>query len=137
MGEVTRLSRVMTLMLGAGLSLQETMELLPQTTTNILFREDLEDVRSSLFLGEGLAYPMATKALFPPLMVQMVRVGEDSNSLGSTMAIVANFFESAAEDRADALVTLITPISIITLAGLVGFVAISIIMPMYSITGAF
>ncbi len=137
MGEIARLGRTMSLMLSAGLSLQEVMELMPETTTNSVFKDALEQVKRRLFLGQGLAYPMAANPLFPPLMLQMVRVGEDSNTLDSTMRVVADFFEEQAEQRTTALVSMITPVSTIILAGLVGFVALSVIMPMYSLTGTF
>jgi type IV pilus assembly protein PilC len=137
MGELARLGRTMSLMLTAGLSLQDTMELMPETTTNSLFKTSLAQVRSRLFLGQGLAYPMAADPLFPPLMLQMVRVGEDSNTLDVTMKVVADFYEAAAEQRTQAIVTLITPLSTIILASLVGFVALSVIMPMYNLTSAF
>ena len=66
----------------------------------------------------------------------MARVGEDGNTL-DVMRVVADFFEEAAEQRTTALVSMITPVSTIILAGLVGFVALSVIMPMYSLTGTF
>ncbi len=66
----------------------------------------------------------------------MVRVGEDSNTLDVTMRVVADFFEEAAEPRTAALASMITPVSTILLAGLVGFVARSVIMPMYRLTGS-
>ena len=137
MGEIARLGRTMSLMLTAGLSLQEVMELMPETTTNSVFKDALLQVKRRLFLGQGLAYPMAANPLFPPLMLQMVRVGEESNTLDVTMRVVADFFETAAEQRTEALVSMITPVSTIILAGLVGFVALSVIMPMYSLTGTF
>ena len=94
-------------------------------------------MRERLFLGEGLAYPMAAIPLFPPLMLQMVRVGEDSNTLPITMGVVADFYETVAAERTQAMVALITPLSTIFLAGGVGFIALSVIMPMYNLTGAF
>ena len=137
MGEIARLGRTMSLMLSAGLSLQEVMELMPETTTNSVFKDALEQVKRRLFLGQGLAYPMAANPLFPPLMLQMVRVGEESNTLDVTMRVVADFFEAEAEERTTALVAMITPVSTILLAAMVGFVALSVIMPMYSLTGSF
>ena len=137
MAELARMSRTMSLMLSAGLPLQEVMEVLPRTTSNILIREALSQMRERLFLGEGLAYPMAANPMFPPLMLQMVRVGEDSNSLPITMGVVADFYEAEAAERTQTMVALITPLSTIFLAGMVGFIALSVIMPMYNLTGAF
>ena len=137
MGELARMSRTMSLMLDAGLPLQDTMEIIPRTSSNILFRERLERLRQQLFLGEGLAYPMAGMPVFPPLMLQMVRVGEDSNTLGVTMGVVADFYETAAADKTNAMVALLTPATTVGMAGFVGFVAMSVIMPLSSLTQSF
>jgi type IV pilus assembly protein PilC len=137
MAELGRFARSLSVLVGAGLKLQEIMELLPQSTTNRVFRDALEHVHERLFLGEGLADPMSRLAIFPPLMVQMVAVGEESNSLDFTMGVVADFYETAAEEKAATMVGMIGPFSTIGIALLVGFIALSVIMPMYTLTGAF
>jgi len=137
MSELGRFARSLSVLVGAGLKLQEIMELLPQSTTNRVFRDALEHVHERLFLGEGLADPMSRLAIFPPLMVQMVAVGEESNSLDFTMGVVADFYETAAEEKTAAMVGMIGPFSTIGIALLVGFIALSVIMPMYTLTGAF
>ena len=75
--------------------------------------------------------------IFPPLLVQMVAVGEESNTLDFTMGVVADFYETEAEERTAAMVGLIGPLSTVGIALLVGFIALSVIMPMYTLTGAF
>jgi len=137
MSELGRFARSLSVLVGAGLKLQEIMELLPQSTTNRVFRDALHHVHERLFLGEGLAEPMSRLDIFPPLMVQMVAVGEESNSLDFTMGVVADFYETAAEEKTAAMVGLIGPFSTIGIALLVGFIALSVIMPMYTLTGAF
>ena len=117
LGELARMSRTMSLMLSAGVALQDTMEILPRNTSNSIIREAMLQMRERLFLGEGLAYPMAAIPLFPPLMLQMVRVGEDSNTLPITMGVVADFYETVAAERTQAMVSLITLLSTIFLAG--------------------
>jgi type IV pilus assembly protein PilC len=67
----------------------------------------------------------------------MVAVGEESNSLDFTMGVVADFYETTAEEKTTAMVSMIGPISTIAIAFLVGFIAISVLMPMYTLTGAF
>ena len=113
------------------------MEIIPRTSDNSLFRETLERLRQQLFLGEGQAFPMAAMPVFPPLMLQMVRVGEDSNTLGVTMGVVADFYEVAGADKTNAMVALLTPGITIVMAAFVGFVTLSVIMPMYSLTESF
>ena len=137
LSELGRFARSLSVLMTAGLKLQETMELLPQSTTNMVFRDALNKVNERLLLGEGLADPMTRISLFPPLLVQMVAVGEESNTLDFTMGVVADFYETAAEEKTASLVGMIGPISTIGIALLVGFIAISVLMPMYTLTGAF
>lgn len=137
MSELGRFARSLSVMISAGLKLQESMELLPQSTTNIVVRDALNKVNERLLLGEGLSAPMSRVSMFPPLLVQMVAVGEESNTLDFTMGVVADFFETAAEEKTSAMVGMIGPVSTIGIAFLVGFIAVSVIMPMYTLTGAF
>lgn len=136
-GELGRFARTMSVMIGAGLSLQEMMEMVPQSTNNQILRDALNRVKDGLFLGEGLAGPMSHQDIFPPLLVQMVMVGEESNTLDFTLGVVADFYETTAEEKTASMVGMLGPISTIGIAFLVGFIAISVLMPMYTITGAF
>ncbi len=137
MSELGRFARTLAVLVGAGLKLQEIMGMLPQSTDNRVFRNALNRVNESLLLGEGLADPMSRIDIFPPLLVQMVAVGEESNTLDFTMGVVADFYETAAEEKATAMVGLIGPLSTIGIALMVGFVAVSVILPMYTLTGVF
>ncbi len=137
MSELGRFARTLSVMVSAGIKLQETMEILPQSTTNMVFRDALNRVNERLLLGEGLAGPMSRISVFPPLLVQMVAVGEESNTLDFTMGVVADFFETTAEEKISAMVGMIGPVSTIGIALMVGFIALSVVMPMYTLTGAF
>lgn len=137
MSELGRFARTISVLVGTGLKLQEIMEMLPQSTTNRVFRNALDYINERLVLGEGLAAPMAQQSLFPPLLVQMVAVGEETNTLDFTMGVVADFYETSAEEKIDTMVGLIGPVSTIGIALLVGFIAMSVIMPMYTLTGSF
>lgn len=137
MADLARFSRTMAMLISAGLSLQEIMELIPQTSSNSVIRNALNQVREGLLLGEGLSEPMSRLDIFPPLIVQMVAVGEESNTLNFTMEVVANFYEVTSDEKMSALVSMMGPMSTILIALFVGFIAVSVLMPMYSITGAF
>ncbi len=137
MGELARVARAMSVLIAAGLSLQEIMELVPQTSNNKVIRSALMEINERLLLGEGLSEPMSRIALFPPLLVQMVAVGEESNTLAFTLGVVADFYEVTSEEKTAAMVGLIGPLSTVLISIFVGFIALSVIMPMYSLTGAF
>ncbi|MBI4283536.1 MAG: type II secretion system F family protein [Chloroflexi bacterium] len=137
LGELARFSRTMSVLINTGLGLQEIMELAPQSSSNKVIRDALSQVNERLILGEGLSEPMSRISLFPPLLVQMVAVGEESNTLGFSLGVVADFYETTSAEKMNAMVGMIGPLSTIGIALLVAFIAISVLMPMYSITGAF
>jgi len=137
MSELGRFARTLSVLVSSGLKLQEIMETAPQATSNRVFRDALNEVHDRLMLGEGLSAPMSHIDIFPPLLVQMVAVGEESNTLDYTMGVVADFYETTAEEKATAMVGMLGPLSTIGIAGLVGFIALAVILPMYTLTGAF
>lgn len=137
MAELARFSRTVSILVAAGLPLQDIMTTMPQTTSNRVIRRSLGRIQEGLMLGQGLSGPMAAEPLFPPLLVQMVAVGEESNSLDFTLGVVADFYETAAEEKMAALVGFIQPAVTLAMALVTGFIALSVIMPMYTITGAF
>jgi len=137
LGELARFSRTMSVLIGTGLSLQEIMELAPQSSNNKIIRDALYQVNEGLILGEGLSGPMSRIDLFPPLLVQMVVVGEESNTLDFTLGVVADFYEISAEEKMNTMVGMVGPLSTILIAVFVGFIAISVLMPMYTLTGSF
>ncbi len=135
-GEMGRISRTISMLLEAGLPLQDIMEILPGTSSNYLIRGSLTKLHQGLLLGEGLAGPMAKDDLFPDMMVQMVAVGEESNSLDSSLRVIADLYEATAEERLNAFASMITPLSTVFIGAMAGFIALSIVMPIYSITGS-
>jgi type IV pilus assembly protein PilC len=137
MGEIARFSRTMSVLISAGLSLQDIMAMIPQSSNNRVMRDALAQVNEGLMLGRGMAEPMSRLDIFPPLLVQMVAVGEESNTLDFTLGVVADFYEVTAQEKTSALLGMIGPLSTIVIALGVGFIAISVLMPMYTLTGAF
>ena len=137
MSELGRFSRTVSVLISSGMNLQEIMQMAPYSTNNYIFRNALNELREKLYLGEGLAIPMSRIDLFPTLLIQMVAVGEESNTLDFTLGVVADFCESTADEKAGTIVSLIAPLATVGIALLVGFIAISVLMPMYTLTGAF
>ena len=134
--EIGRFSRTASVLLHAGLPLQEVMETVPQTSGNRAIRQSLAKVNQDLIRGEGVYGPMSGEDVFPPLMTEMVLVGEESNTLESTLSVVADFYEEATDEQIDSMVGIITPLSTILIAMVVAFIAVSIMLPMYSMTQA-
>ena len=135
LSELSRFSRTMSVLVSSGLSLQEIMEVVPHASNNKVIQESLNQINQGLILGEGLSEPMSRIDIFPPLLVQMVAVGEESNTLDFTMGVVADFYEVTAEEKTSAMGGMLGPISTIGIALFVGLIALSVLMPMYSLMG--
>ncbi len=135
LAELSRCCRIMSLLYRVGLPLPEIMALAIQGSGNQVMAESLTEVREELIQGEGLAKPMARRELFLPLMVQMVGVGEETGHLDNALDTVALSYEVEADDRTSSAVGLIQPVLTIAIALVVGFIALSLLLAMYSIYG--
>jgi type IV pilus assembly protein PilC len=135
LSELGRCCRTMALLFKVGLPLPEIMSLATHSSNNRVVVEALTEVRQDMIRGEGLSRPMARRELFLPLMVQMVGVGEETGNLDNTLTTVAESFETEADDRTNTAVGLIQPVMTIIIGIIVAFVALALIMAMYSIYG--
>jgi type IV pilus assembly protein PilC len=135
-GAVARLCRSTSTLLQAGISLPEILEMSIRAQSNTLIRAALEQVHSELLQGHGLADPLAKHPVFPSMLVQMVRVGEETGSLDSNMDTLAVFYEDEVDRTVDALSSAVEPALTIFIGGIVAFVAVAVIYPMYSLMGA-
>ncbi len=133
LSNTSRLSRTMAILFKAGVPLSEVMDLVVQTTANQIVREALVEVREELLRGEGLSKPLANAKLFPAMLVQMVEVGEQTGTLDANLETIGEFYARETDERIRTLTGLIQPTMTLAMGAVVGFIAISIIMPMYGI----
>ena len=131
-----RFCQTTSMLLKAGLRLPQIMDIVAQTTGNGVIRQALRDVREKLVQGQGLSQPMAANALFPPLLVEMAVVGEKTGNMDSTLATLAVFYEERVDQKINTLISMIEPTLTVVIGLAVGFIALSIITPLYSIMGA-
>ena len=135
LNELSRACRSISLLFNAGLPLTEIMPLVIQGAGNRVMAQALYNVQVDMLKGEGLAKPMSKNRIFLPMMVQMVKVGEESGSLDTSLLAVAQNYETEAQDKTKSLIALIQPVMTIVIAGMVGLIALSMVSAMYSIYG--
>ncbi|OGN99915.1 MAG: hypothetical protein A2Y58_04865 [Chloroflexi bacterium RBG_13_51_52] len=135
LNELARCSRSISLLYTAGLPLTEIMPLVVQGCSNRVMAQALFGVQSEMLKGEGLAKPMSKNKLFLPMMVQMVKVGEETGNLDASLQAVANNYEAEAQDKTKSLIAMIQPTMTIVIAGIVGVIALSMVSAMYSMYG--
>jgi len=111
------------------------MPLVIQGCSNRVMAQALYKVQEEMLKGEGLAKPMSKSPLFLPMMVQMVKVGEETGSLDASLQAVANNYEAEAQEKTKNFIALIQPVMTIFIAGIVGLIALSMVSAMYSMYG--
>ena len=131
LNELSKLARSISVLFKAGLPLTEILPLVIQSTGNKVVSEALLHIRDDMLGGEGLSRPMAKYPVFLPMMVQMVRVGEETGNMDATLMSVAQSYEAESEDRTKALITMIQPVMTIVIGLVVGLMALSLVSAMY------
>jgi type IV pilus assembly protein PilC len=132
-GQVARFTRTASVLIQAGLPLAEVMELILQTVDNTVVYAALDRVRLALLSGQGLSGPLAAERIFPLMLSQMVMVGEETGTLEANLATLADFYEDETDRSVKNLASLMEPALTVFVGGIVGFIAVSIVMPMYSV----
>lgn len=135
-GTVARFSRTMATLLQAGLPLTEVMELTKQTIDNLIIGEAIEQVRIETLKGRGMSDSLAQIEFFPKLLPFMVRVGEETGTLDAHLATLSDFYEEEVDRAIKAMTSMMEPAMTIAVGLIVGFVAVSVIMPMYGLLGS-
>ncbi|NLE09539.1 MAG: hypothetical protein GX631_09840 [Dehalococcoidales bacterium] len=125
----------MSLLFNSGLPLPEIILLAAKSSGNKVITEGLLNVHSGMVRGEGISGPMSQNKLFLPMMVQMVKVGEETGSLDKTLIAVANSFETEGEEKMKSMIGLIQPTMTIVIGGVVGGIAMVLMSAMTSMYG--
>lgn len=134
-GNSARFSRTLSTLLSAGLQLTESMDLTGETIQNVVLKEEIDHLKQETIQGRGIAAPLANSRYFPKMVAQVVRVGEETGSLDSQLLTLAAYYEEEVDRSLETLTGLLEPGMVIFVGLIVAFVAISIIMPMYSLLG--
>ena len=135
LNQLARYCRSISLLFRTGLPLTEIIPLVAQGSSNRAMAEALLGVQQGMVKGEGLSQPMAKNKLFLPMMVQMVRVGEETGNLDITLLAVARSYETEAEDKTLRLIALIQPTMTLAIGLVIGLIALSLTSAMYSMYG--
>jgi type IV pilus assembly protein PilC len=133
---LNRFARTLAMVLKAGVPLGQTFEAVIASTGNRVFQRGLTTVKEQMTSGEGFAGPLIRTHLFPPMLTQMVRVGEETGTLDTYLEQAAEFYEEDLEYRIRAMTSLIEPVMTVAVGVVVGFIAVSLISAMYGLVGA-
>jgi type IV pilus assembly protein PilC len=133
---LARMLRALGTLSGAGVSLLLALEMAGQTAQDVIFEAAISQIRQNVEQGVSLAEAVIKTGAFPPIICQMMAVGEKSGRLSDVLLRVAKFFERDVDARLKTLSAVIEPFMIVFLGLIIGFIAISIISPIYCLVGS-
>jgi type IV pilus assembly protein PilC len=130
---LARWSRTFSGSVASGVPMLQAIKLTGETAGNIVVEQAMNDVYASVKRGGSLAGPIEGNPIFPPMVGHMVAVGEETGQLEHMMTKIADFYEAEVDAKVKALTALIEPIMIVFVGGMVGFIVISMYLPLFSL----
>ncbi|WP_246940871.1 type II secretion system F family protein [Bacillus pinisoli] len=130
---IARMTRTLSSLFSSSVPILQAMSIVENVVENEVMAKVISESRNSLERGVSLTEPMKKHWAFPPLVTQMIAIGEETGSLDAMLGKVADFYEKEVESTTDRLKSLIEPIMIVLLSGIVGTIVTAIIVPMFDI----
>ena len=130
--QIARISRTCAMLLEAEVGLAPALQLARAGIGNALIRKAFDDAEESLMSGHGIAEALSRHPILPSMFIQLITIGEASNSLPRTMADAADAYQKQFDGRLNTMLGMLEPASTLVVGGIVGFIAMSMFVPIYS-----
>jgi general secretion pathway protein F len=130
---IARFTRTLAILLKSGVPVLPSMDIVKNVVNNRVLQHVIEEARDNIREGQDIASPLRRSQLFPPLATHMIAVGEKSGKLEDMLLRVADSFETDVETTVQGLTALIEPLMILLMGSVVGFIALSILLPIFQI----
>lgn len=130
---LARFSRTLATLLSSGVPILSAMETVAGTVSNDIISDAILEARARIREGDRIAEPLAKSRLFPPMVVQMISIGEESGALDPMLSKVADFYEDEVDSALASLTSAIEPVLIIALGVVVGFIVIALFLPLVAV----
>ncbi len=132
---VARFTRTLGTLLSSGVPILDALEIVAKTAGNVIVEEAILYSRLKIAEGKNMAQPLLETNVFPPMVVQMVGVGEQTGALDTMLNKIADFYEQEVDVAVSAMTSLIEPVMMVGIGGTVGVVLIAMYLPIFSIAG--
>jgi type IV pilus assembly protein PilC len=132
---ISRFCRTLGTLLQSGVPIMQALEIVGKASGNEVVAEVVSKVRDSVREGESIAVPLQLSGMFPPLVTQMVSVGEETGNLDGMLSKIADFYDTEVDYMLSSLTSLLEPLMILGMGFVVGFIVISVFLPLYQIIG--
>jgi len=133
---ITRFARNLSMMISAGVPLMAALELVGSSANNWVIENALDETREAMANGRSFSTTLATHEIFPPIVAQMIMVGEESGSLPQMLDSIGDFYDDEVKELTESLASAIEPVMIVGIGGLIGGMIVALYMPMFSMVSA-
>ena len=130
---LARWSRTFSALMGAGVPLLQAIDITKQTAGNVVVEEAMDNVTTSVKAGGTIAQPLMDSPVFPSMVGHMVKVGEETGALTTMLSKIGDFYEDQVSASVKALTSILEPVMIVFVGGIVGFIVISMYLPLFSV----
>ena len=130
---VAKFSRTLSTMMSSGVPILEGLTIVSKTSGNVVVENALLKTRQSITEGRSIAEPLAETGIFPPMVIQMISVGEATGALDSMLSKIANFYDDEIDVAVDSMTALLEPVMMVFLGGVVGGMIIAMYLPIFKL----
>ena len=128
---MARFSRTLSTLVSAGVDIIQALEITGQTAGNWVIEDALADVRAKVHEGVPIAQPLVDNPIFPPMVSQMVKIGEETGELEKMLGKIADFYEDEVDAAIQSLTSIVEPLMMILVGMMVGVIVIAMYLPMF------
>ncbi len=132
---IARFSRTLSTLLSSGVPIIDALEITARSSGNWVVEDAILRARTSIKGGENIADPLTKTSVFPPMVTQMIAIGEASGGLDEMLSKVADFYDAEVDQAVENLTSALEPIIMVVLGGIVGFLVISMYLPIFQLAG--
>ncbi|UBV43314.1 type II secretion system F family protein [Deinococcus taeanensis] len=132
---IASFARTFGLLISSGVNIIESLEITKGTANNAIVEDSIENAKNVVMVGEQMSSSLATSKVFPPMVVSMISIGEETGSLDDMLNKVGDFYDREVDEAVDGMTAAIEPIMIVFLGSIVGTIVAGMFLPMFSIIG--
>ncbi|MDF9408609.1 type II secretion system F family protein [Pelotomaculum isophthalicicum JI] len=129
---ISRFCRSFSALLKSGVPVLQSLDVVKNITGNYVVIKSIEEAERSIKKGDGISLPLHKSGVFPPMVIRMIAIGEETGAVDTLLEKVADFYEKEVEELVARLSSLIEPVLIVGVGGIIGFIILSIMLPMFS-----
>jgi type IV pilus assembly protein PilC len=133
---VAKFSRTLSTMMSSGVPILDGLEIVSKTAGNKIIENVLMDTRKSISEGKTIAEPLGQSDVFPSMVVSMISVGENTGALDAMLAKIADFYDDEVDAAVEAMTSLLEPVMMVFLGGVIGGMVIALYLPIFTMAGA-